>query len=113
MFGFNNQTNPPNQQGGLFSNMTNTNNTNNPTSLFGNNQSNTGNLFGNTSNSNTTTNNNQKFNFGAPATNNPNTGTSPLSGIFQNNLSDISACYDKYCLCVLYKNLTFKIFKLF
>ena len=131
MFRFNNQTNPPNQQGGLFSNMTNTNNTNttsslfgnttnqpqgkglfgnntnnnqpnlfgnnsntnntnNPTSLFGNNQSNTGNLFGNTSNSNTTTNNNQKFNFGAPATNNPNTGTSPLSGIFQNNNTNTS-----------------------
>ena len=40
-------------------------------------------------------------------------GGSWIVGIFQNNLSDISACYDKYCLCVLYKNLTFKIFKLF
>ena len=129
MFGFNNQTNPPNQQGGLFSNITNTsntnptsslfgnttnqnqgtglfgnntnnnnqsnlfgnnsnsntNNTNNPPSLFGNNQSNTGNLFGITSNNNTNTNNNQKINFGAQVTNTPNTGTGLTSGIFQNN----------------------------
>ena len=39
-------------------------------------------------------------------------GGSWVVGIFQNSLSDISACYDQYCLCVLYNNFTFKIFKL-
>ena len=32
-------------------------------------------------------------------------GGSWIVGIFQNNLSDISACYDKYCLCVFIKIL--------
>lgn len=39
-------------------------------------------------------------------------GGSWVVGIFQNNLSDVSACYDQYCLCTLFNNCTIKIFKL-
>ena len=38
-------------------------------------------------------------------------GGSWVVGIFQNCLSDISACYEKYCLCAKYKDFYFKIFK--
>ena len=38
-------------------------------------------------------------------------GGSWAVGMFQNNLSDISACFDQYCLCTVYNNYTIKIFK--
>ena len=39
-------------------------------------------------------------------------GGSWVVGMFQNNLSDISACYDKICLCILYNNYNIKIFNI-
>jgi hypothetical protein len=35
-----------------------------------------------------------------------------IVGMFQNSLNDVSSCYDKYCICVIYNDYTFKIFKL-